>query len=61
MLQPGDLPDLLDVSDLLLRAVIDAEGVSIRRVPAACHGVTEPIWKHQVSSAQAQHVPFTTP
>src|SRR5260370_22729607 len=39
MLQPGDLPDLLDVADLLLRAVIDTEGVTFWSGPAACHRV----------------------
>ena len=30
VLQPGELPDLLDVADLLLRAVVDTERVLIR-------------------------------
>ena len=31
VLQPGDLPDLLDVAGLLLRAVVDPERVAVRR------------------------------
>ena len=30
VLQPGDLPDLLDVAGLLLRAVVDPEAVAVR-------------------------------
>ena len=58
VLQPGDLPDLLDVADLLLRAVIDAEGVTVGSGPAAGHRVAEPVGLHQVGPDDAQDFPF---
>ena len=48
VLQPGDLPDLLDVADLLLRAVIDTEGITVRSGPATCHRVAKPVGAHQI-------------
>ena len=59
MLQPGDLPDLLDVAGLLLRAVVDAERVAVGRGPAAGHRVVEPVGLHQVGPGDAQHLPLT--
>ena len=43
VLQPRDFPDLLDVAGLLLRAVIDPEGVAVCRGSAAGHRVKEPV------------------
>ncbi len=59
VLQAGDLPDLLDVADLLLRAVIDAEGVAVRSGPAAGHRIAEPVGPLQVGPDDAQDLPLT--
>src|SRR5262245_37231167 len=59
VLQPGDLPDLLDVAGLLLRAVVDAEGVAVRRRPAAGHRVEEPVGRHEVGPGYAEDLPLT--
>ena len=59
VLQPGDLPDLLDVAGLLLRAVVDPEGVAVRIGPAPGHRIAEPVGLDQVGPVDAQHLPFT--
>ena len=59
VLQPGELPDLLDVTDLLLCAVIDAERVLIRVGPSAGHRVAEPVGPLQVGAEHPQGFPLT--
>ena len=58
VLQPGELPDLLDVTDLLLRAVVDAERVPIRVGPPAGHRVAEPVGPLQVGAEHPQGLPL---
>ena len=58
VLQAGDLPDLLDVAGLLLRAVIDAEGVAVGSGPAAGHRIAEPVGPHHVGPDDAQDLPL---
>ena len=53
VLQAGDLPDLLDVADLLLGAVIDPEGIAVRGGPATGHGIAEPVGPHHVGPDDA--------
>ena len=57
VLQAGDLPDLLDVADLLLRAVVDPERVAVRVGPAAGHRVAEPVGLLQVGPDHARAPP----
>ena len=58
MLQPGDLPDLLDVAGLLFRAMVDAECIAIRVGPAAGHRVTEPVGPVQIGAEYPQGLPL---
>ena len=48
VLQPGDLPDLLDVAGLLLRAVVDPEAVAAGIGAAPGHRIGEPVGLDQV-------------
>src|SRR5262249_49870529 len=59
VLQPGDLPDLLDVPGLLLHPVVDAEGVAAGGGATAGHRVVEPVGFHHVGPGYAQHFPLT--
>ena len=59
VLQPRDLPDLLDVPGLRLRAVVDAEGVTVGEGPAAGYGIMEPVRQEHVRPDGAQHLPFS--
>ncbi len=58
VLQPGDLPDLLDVAGLRLRAMVDPERVTVRGRPAAGHRVAEPVGLYQVGPADPEHLPL---
>src|SRR5579859_6566957 len=58
VLQPGEFPDLLDVADLLFRAVIDPEGMAVLNGPTARHRVEEPVRLYQVRPDDAQDFPF---
>ena len=58
VLQPGDLPDLLDVPGQLLHAVVDAERVAAGGGAAAGHRVVEPVGRYQVGPGHAQHLPL---
>ena len=59
MLQPRDLPDLLDVARLLRRPVVDPEGVAVRVGAATGDRIGEPVGLHQVGPLDAEHVPLT--
>ena len=54
VLQPGDLPDLLDVADLFLGPVVDAEGVPVGFGAAPGHRVQEPVRLDQVGPQHAE-------
>ncbi len=58
MLQPGDLPDLLDVARLLLGAVVDAERVPVGRGAPAGHRISEPVRADQVGPLDAEDLPL---
>src|SRR5580693_4295731 len=58
VLQPGEFPDLLDVADLIFRAVIDPEGMAVLNGPTACHRIEEPVRPYQVRPDDAQDFPF---
>ena len=46
VLQARNLPHLLDIAGLLLRAVIDTERVTVRNGTATGHRVAEPVGLH---------------
>ena len=58
MLEPGDLPNLFDVADLLLRAVLDPERVAVRVRPPTGHRVAEPVGLLEVGAEHAQGLPL---
>src|SRR5262249_55758880 len=58
VLQPGQHPDLPDVTNLLLRAVIDAEGIAVLSGPAAGDRVAEPVGPLQIGTQHPEGLPL---
>src|SRR5215472_9115857 len=58
MLQPRQFPDLLDVSRLVLRPVIDPEGVPRIRRTTAGNRVQEPVRRPYVGPENAEYFPL---